>query len=238
MEEQSIFKTPDSQTIIIDNAVFLGTIPNIVVEYLDKLHLNLSHYWALIVLLNKVDVALPPTILATLDRKNYALNGNITESGVKLVNLLSDYRNIPDIGDIKKELKKVKAEHDTKFIEWWDTYPVGNAWKDDAEHGNKMYPGSRGFKTKKDECEKLYLKALAEGTKHEDMLGAIKYEVNEKKREARRTGQNKLDYMVNTHSYLLNKLYINFIEMMKLDTTPGKNSPNKPESTGFTTMLV
>jgi hypothetical protein len=179
------------------------------------------------------DIKAPAAVLATLVRKNYIVNGELTDSGKKLWELLLKIDTEPGI-DIKKELKKVKASLNGQFLDWWKAYPAGNAWRDDAEHGGKLYPGSRGFRTKEEDCEKLYLKALADGYTHQEMIGAINYEISEKKRESRATGTNKLTYMVNTHTYLLNRMYINFIEMMKLAPSLG----SKPESTGFQTMLV
>lgn len=216
--------------------VELGFVDQRVVQYLEKIYLSLSHLWVLLAVAGGIDVDIPPALLSILERKNLLLNGNLTNEGNVILDKYYKPETI-DIDNAKKELKKAKAETNSIFQEWWEHYPVGNTWRDDEQHNSKLYKGTRGFRTKKDDCEKLYLKALADGYKHQDMLDAIDYEVDEKKIESRKTGQNKLDYMVNTHSYLLNKLYINFIEMMKIEGKTSK-SKNKPENTGFQTMLV
>lgn len=201
----------------------LGTVHQNVVQYLEKISLNLSHLWLLISIQDKIAVDVPASILATLERKNMVLNGNLTNQGLQVLEKFYKPETI-DMETAKKELKKAKTDYNILFLEWWTKYPVGNTWKDETT--GRIWKGTRGFRVKQDDCEKLYLKALAEGTKHEDMLNAIDYELKEKKVESKRTGQNKLDYMVNTHSYLLNKLYLNFIEMIKIENWKPKDVEN------------
>lgn len=217
--------------------VNLGIVQLSVVQYLEKIGLNLSHLFVLLSVgyENKLDV--PAVLLATLERKNYLLNGNLTNEGSLIVDKYFHPEKI-DVETAKKELKAVKSELNSQFLIWWEHYPVGNTWKDDEAHGSKLYKGTRGFRTQKDNCEKLYLKALADGYTPQQMLDAIDYEVDEKKKESRRTGQNKLDYMINTHTYLLNRLFVNFIEMMKIEGYKPEVKGKRPESTGFQTMLI
>lgn len=220
--------------------VNLGIVHFNIVRYLEKINLNLSHLFVLLSVEEGSNSEIPQALLATLERKNFLLEGNLTNEGYKV---LENYRNPDkiDVDNAKKELKKAKTEYNILFQEWWDKYPPGNAWKDDNSRGGKVWKGVRGFRTKKDDCEKLYLKALAEGTKHQDMLDAVEYEMEERKAESRKTGENKMSYMINTHTYLLNKLYLNFIEMMHIEgwkPSNNKDKGTKPENSSFNTMLI
>jgi len=213
-----------------------------VVAHLNKLHLDLSHLWYLAHLKSQEEdttlptILVPSPIISALERKNFIANGLLTEVGRKFLDEVPNMGNL-EASDLKKTLKKAKGDYDTKFIEWWNKYPSGNDWTDDDTHGNKYYLGTRTFKTKKDECQVKYLEALSTpGITHELMLEALEYEVNLKKSESRTSGTNKLSYMLNTYSYLFQKQYEGYIEMLKNKSS----QPQKPkaENTDFKTLLI
>lgn len=184
----------------------LGLVSTFMVHNLEKLKLSLTHYYCLLALkLGILDV--PTSCILTLERKGYIFQNKLTAEGEKLLEIIKTDTNV------KTELKKVKDKYNDQFIEWWNTYPPGDAWV----YGAKTWEGTRSFRTKKENCESLYLSYLKEGVKHEDLIRALKYEVAKKKAESIRSSTNKMTYITNTHSYLLNRLYEGFIEMANLE---------------------
>lgn len=124
------------------------------------------------------------------------------------------------IGRIKST---VVAAQNIDFDNWWRAYPSTDIF----EHKGRKFNGNRGLKTKKDECKTMFIKILNEGEfMAEDLIRALEYEVLMKKEASIREGENKLKYMVNTRSYLNQRLFENFVVISKEKPTAEKNSPS------------
>lgn len=151
-------------------------------------------------------------LLATLERKGYLLGGLLTIEGKELLASL-------DAKGVKT--KKIPKIEDS-FEKWWKAYPGTSEF----EYRGKKFPGSRALRLKKEECRTKYYKVLDEGVKEEDMLKALEREVTQKKEESIRSGQNKLNFMQNTLTYLNQRTFEPYIELVKdtkINIQPGNS---------------
>jgi len=137
-------------------------------------------------------------LLITLERKGYILGGAITLEGAKLLDTL---------GDTKVSMKKAEDP----FEKWWKAYPGTSEF----EYKNRKFPGTRALRLKKEDCRVKFEKIIKEGITAEDMHKALEKEVQQKKDESLRTGQNKLAFMQNTLTYLNQRTFEPYIELIK-----------------------
>lgn len=143
----------------------------------------------------------------------------ITEAG-KLI--LESFRFSKVIISPQRAVSVINNSAEINFDTWWRTYPSTDIF----EHNGRKFNGNRGLKIKKDDCKKLYTDILKEGEyTADDLLRALKYEVQMKKEASCREGENKMKYMVNTRSYLYQRVFENFVEISK-GATPPKSSGN------------
>lgn len=140
-------------------------------------------------------------LISTLERKGYILVGKLTEYGVELLKSL--------------ETKKIKIKKFPKisdeFDKWWKAYPGTTEFT----HRGIKFPGTRAIRIKKESCRIKYEDILNEGYSAADMLAALEKEVLQKKEESFRTGQNKLNYMQNSLTYLNQRTFEPYIETLK-----------------------
>lgn len=195
--------------------MFLNSIKSDMIFELEKIHLNLSHFYALEKSYNQIFFKVPENIVSLLVRKNFMLeDGKLTEEGKKLYELLSDPDFSSSSVNIKKEIKKVKAEYDARFLEWWTSYPASDAFT----KNNMFFPGTRSFRVNKDSCQKKYIDILNGGdTTHEEMVKVIKYIVYLKQKETYNPSDNKMRFIQNTETFLNQGSFYGYIEMMKAD---------------------
>ena len=107
--------------------------------------------------------------------------------------------------------KKVPTE-DNGFNEWWATYPGTNVFT----YKNKTFSGDRTLRVKKDDCRLKFEKILAEGEyTSNDLIEALKAEIEAKKETSIKTGTNKLTYMQNSLTYLNQYSFSGFVELLK-----------------------
>lgn len=137
----------------------------------------------------------------------------------------SIYEEIISGPNFSVSVKTNNTSIDVLFEDWWKLYPATDDWKDD---NNKHWIGTRGLKTKKAECKKKYLKILNQGISHEQMCGALKYEIKTKKEQTVKTNDNKMQYFKGIEAYLNAQTYNSWIEMYK-------NNPNYIEDTKIRT---
>ena len=108
--------------------------------------------------------------------------------------------------------KKVPLENDDKFNEFWATYPATNAFS----YKGKTFAGDRALRVKKDDCRLKFEKILSEGEyTSEELINALKLEIESKKESSIKIGTNKLTYMHNSLTYLNQRDYEPFIELLK-----------------------
>ena len=151
--------------------------------------------------------------------------GLITETEDKLTILGTELLEfIESKSSIK--FKKKKFGNDG-FDSWWDTYPG----TDKFEHKGKSFPATRALRANKDECRTKFNKILLEGDyTSEQLVEALKYDVQSKKDNSISTGTNNLTFMQNSLTYLNKKTFEPFIEIIK----EGKEIKNNDYYAGST----
>lgn len=109
-----------------------------------------------------------------------------------------------------KRLKKPVVES-SEFSLWWECYPR----TDTFEYRGKKFTGSRSLRVDKDNCRLKFNKILLEGEYNvEKLIAALKLEVDQKKERSFKEGSNKLSYMQNSLTYLNQRTYEGFIELV------------------------
>jgi hypothetical protein len=149
------------------------------------------------------DVPKLGNILQSLYRKGLVTdNHNLTIEGKEILSFLSTKG---------KKLAKSKPKDDN-FDVWWSAYcPT-----DDFTYKGRHFPGSRSLRSKKDDCRIKLNKILGEGQYTlEEMVAALKLEINQKMENSIKEGTNKLKYMQNSMTYLNNYTYENYIELVR-----------------------
>lgn len=120
-----------------------------------------------------------------------------------------------------------KRPPDDEFENWWKIYPGTDTFK----HKNKSFSGTRGLRVKKDECKIKFNKILSEGEyTSTDLIAALEMEVLQKKENSVKTGTNKMSFMQNSLTYLNQRTFEPFIELIK----EGGKVEEAPKSIGST----
>lgn len=127
--------------------------------------------------------------------------GDITVKGAELLEMLC----LPG-----EELVLSKRQNsDSAFEAWWKEFPANDGF----ELNGKVFKPTRSFRIKKPECKAKFHRIISSGEYTADQLiNAIKAEVQAKK-EASITGKdNKLSYLSATLAYLNGGKYEGFID--------------------------
>lgn len=135
--------------------------------------------------------------------------GSLLPEGKKLL----DYIRAKDEEGEKLELpERIK---NTCFDEWWATYPGTDTL---IVGGKIVYRGSRSLRNNKDKCRVLYNKIIdTKEYTHQQMVGALKKEIELKISRSLREKKNTLCYMKNTFSYLTQRSFEDFIELSSIE---------------------
>jgi len=151
-------------------------------------------------------------LISTSDEK-------ITTEGIELLRFI----------ETKEATKIIKRKPDTiQFEEWWKVYPG----TDTFTHKGKKFTGNRGLRQNKDECRLRFDKILLEGEyTAAELIEALEFDVLQKKENSVKTGTNRLSYMQNSLTYLNQRSYEPFIELIK---EGGKVIEEAPRPTGGT----
>jgi hypothetical protein len=115
------------------------------------------------------------------------------------------------------ETKLVKKKQDSNdFDEWWKAYPG----TDTFTHKGKDFTGTRSMRVKKDDCKAKLNAILQEGEYTiDELIAALKYEVLQKKENSYASKTNKLSYMQNSLTYLNQRTFEPFIELIREGNT-------------------
>lgn len=145
------------------------------------------------------------TLLQGMIRKGILTeNGNITLSGRAVLEILN-----------KEEVKPLTRKTPDKtddFERWWKFYPG----TDTFTYKGKSFSGTRSMRVKKDDCKLKFTKILNEGEYTADeMIAALQLEVEQKKDNSVKAGENKLKYMQNSLTYLNQRTFEPYIELIK-----------------------
>lgn len=190
-----------------------------------NLQLNFSHFSQIykngytldvIFLLKLVEEEVDISILCKESLKLEALYQSIYRKGLvsKECKLTLEGKNVLKFLDEEhplEELKKIVANEDD-FSLWWKSYPG----TDTFTHKGKTFAGTRSLRTKKDDCKIKLNKIIAEGEHTlEQLIQALEYEVHQKKETSVLSGANKLSYMQNSLTYLNQRTFEPFVELIK-----------------------
>ena len=122
-----------------------------------------------------------------------------------------------------KESKRIKKPvvESSEFSLWWECYPR----TDTFEYRGKKFIGSRGLRVAKDDCRTKFNKIMLEGEYTKDQLiKALQLDVYQKKEKSYQTASNKLSYMQNSLTYLNQRSFEPFLELIetgvKIEETP------------------
>jgi hypothetical protein len=143
-------------------------------------------------------------LFQTLERKGLiGTDQKLTLQGKELLSFMESE------GEVKIAKKKAGP---SEFEEWWKAYPG----TDTFTHKGKRFTGSRSLRQNKDECRLRFEKILLEGEYTlADMLAALKFDVEQKKENSVKTGANKLTYMQNSLTYLNQRSFEPYIELVR-----------------------
>ena len=135
-------------------------------------------------------------LISTSDEK-------ITTEGTELLKFIES----------KEATKIVKRKPaTTEFEEWWKAYPG----TDTFTHKGKKFTGARSLRQNKDECRLRFDKILLEGEyTAAQMIEALEFDVLQKKENSVKTGTNRLSFMQNSFTYLNQRSFEPFIELIK-----------------------
>jgi len=133
---------------------------------------------------------------------------------------------ISDTGQLTLEGKQILAflstEEDTKLVkkrpiedhfnEWWKVFPG----VDTFEYKGRKFVGSRALRAKKEDCRIKFNKVIAEGEYSvQELIEALKLEIEQKKEKSVKEGKNILSYMQNSLTYLTQRTFEPYCELVK-----------------------
>lgn len=119
--------------------------------------------------------------------------------------------------------------NDSGFDLWWKTYPG----TDDFEIKGVSFKGSRSLKSNKKLCKIRFSAIINEGEyNEEEMIKALELEVDMKKEQSLQTRSNKLTYMQLSTTYLNQRSFESFVEMVR------SKSKDKKKDTGNSNIML
>lgn len=140
--------------------------------------------------------------------------GLISEHDEKITTMGKELLTFIDSKEEKKIVKQKPAT--TEFNDWWLSYPG----TDTFTHKGKTFAGSRTLRQNRDECRLKYDKILLEGEyTSSQLVEALKFDVLQKKEASLKENTNKLTYMQNSFTYLNQRSYEPFIELINSGIT-------------------
>lgn len=111
---------------------------------------------------------------------------------------------------------KRKRKTDDDFDRWWKAYPGTDTFR----HKGRTFTGTRSMRVKKDDCRAKFDKIMSEGEYTADeLIAALEYEVLQKKENSVKNASNKLTFMQNSLTYLNQRTFEGFVELIKEGVT-------------------
>jgi len=129
-------------------------------------------------------------------------DSKITINGVELLLFLES----------KGQKKIIKKKTVTEFEQWYKTFPG----TDTFTIKGKTFEGSRNLRQNPDDCRVRFDKILLEGEyTSKQLIDALNLDVSQKKLASFKENTNKLKYMQNSLTYLNQRSYEPYIELLK-----------------------
>jgi hypothetical protein len=122
-------------------------------------------------------------------------------------------RNLLEFMNSRAKTSKIvkKTQTFAEFEKWWAAFPGTDIFT----HKGKSFSGGRTLRVYKDDCQVKLDAILAEGEYTVDQLiAALEYEVLQKKENSFKTGTNRLSYMQGSLTYLNQRSFQNYIELI------------------------
>ncbi len=111
-----------------------------------------------------------------------------------------------------KEPIKRPRQKSSDFDNWWNVFPL----TDNFEYKGRKFTGSRGLRRSREDCRIKFNKILTEGDyTAQQITDATSLDIFLKKEASVKTGDNKLTYLQNSLTYLTQRSYEPFIEMIQ-----------------------
>jgi hypothetical protein len=138
---------------------------------------------------------------------------------VRRKGLLSDTNKVTILGKqlfefLNEEEVKMpkKKKTDSDFDKWWGVYPG----TDTFTYKSQSFTGTRSMRAKKEECKVKFNSVLAEGDyTAKELLAALEYEILQNKENSIKTKTNRLTFMQNSLTYLNQRSFESFIELIR-----------------------
>jgi hypothetical protein len=116
------------------------------------------------------------------------------------------------LGEQSTEVKLKKKEKTNDFEEWWKVYPG----TDTFTYRDVSFTGTRTLRARREDCKVKLEAILAEGEYTiKEMIDALQYEVMQKKENSIKTKTNRMTFMQNSLTYLNQRTFEPFIELIK-----------------------
>jgi len=143
-------------------------------------------------------------IYQTVRRKGLLSEANkVTILGKQLLEFLNEEQEV-------KMPKKKKTG--TDFDKWWELYPG----TDNFAYKGQTFTGTRSMRKGKDECKVKFNNIIGEGDyTAKDLMAALEYEILQKKENSIKTKVNRLTFMQNSVTYLNQRSFEPFIELIR-----------------------
>jgi hypothetical protein len=144
----------------------------------------------------------------------------ITQTGRELLTYVDS--------EVKEPIKK-KKQSSSDFDNWWNTFPS----TDNFEYKGKNFLGSRGLKRAREDCRIKFNKILSEGdSTAEEIVKATLLDVFLKKEASVKFGENRLKYIQNSLTYLTQRSFEPFVEMVRTGIDPKQMHESTPTKKG------
>jgi hypothetical protein len=139
-------------------------------------------------------------VLQTLIRRQLITKeGKITEEGKHVLEEMEE--------EGRGHVKKRAVEKGTKFKEWWNVFPISDAF----EYKGKTFQGIRRMKTAEMNCEIQFNKLINEGMNADDVINATITHIEQAKSLSYKRGANQLTFIPSSERYLREKCFEPYI---------------------------
>jgi len=136
--------------------------------------------------------------------------GLITKDEEKLTTIGKDLLKFVNDESSTKIIKRKPIT--TDFEEWWKNYPP----TDSFTNNGKTFKGTRSLRRGKEECRRKFKAIIEEGEyTAQQLIDALKYEVNQKLERSMRERKNIMSFMQGSIPYLNQRTFESFIELLE-----------------------
>jgi hypothetical protein len=144
------------------------------------------------------------SLLQSLVRKGLCTEAfGVTELGREMTALLLSQEAAPP------DIRTRRTEGVSFYAQWLKCFPItdGFTWK------GRTFPKTRALRKNTEKCRELFARIIREGEyTANDLCNAIIAECLAKMEESVKRGENKMSYVVNSESYLRQRVFEGFVD--------------------------